>query len=118
MITTLEEATVGTTGTLVEEIWNLGAGEEVTVCVTPWDRRQEMCVQVLSGGVIYNLPYWVKIDDGEPSTLGEMIEREEPTLLRDILRPIVRKLIKQGMQDTTIPHELYEEACMILGEEK
>ena len=76
MITTLEKAPIGMTGTLVEEIWNLGEGEEVMVCATAWNERQEMKVQVVSNGVTYHLPYYVKIDDGQPNTLGELLDQE------------------------------------------
>ena len=121
MIVTLEKAPVGSCGTLVEEIWNIPAGAGVEVLCTPWKPRQETCVRVLLQGQGYtkDLPYWVKIDDGRPSTLGEALSRQEedaPQRLRDILRPIVQKLVREGMDEDSIPHELFEKAAMILNE--
>lgn len=114
MRVTLEKAPVGTRGTLVEEIWRVPAGALVEVTATPWDKMQEMQVRVQLVGQGYHkdLPYYVEIDISEP------VDYTGPVQLKDVLGPIVRRLLEKGMSENAIPHELYEEAIRILDEKK
>ena len=50
--------------------------------------------------------------------MTRQIKETESVQLRDVLRPIVKWLIKQGISEDSIPRELYETAAMLLIDKK